>query len=77
MELHNGWVVKSLEDYEVKQQEQAELIEIKGRYAGRVIKGVVIPDVTLINGNYFIPSIDSTGTDNIAIEEIKHNNFLK
>lgn len=63
MELLKGWIVDSVSDYEKKQQELSNNYNIRGRYAGRLIDGQTLPDVSLKSGKYFIP--DKKGLDEI------------
>jgi len=63
MELLKGWIVDSVSDYEKKQQELSDRYNIRGRYAGRLIDGQTLPDVSLKSGKYFIP--DKNGLDEI------------
>ncbi|MDB4062260.1 hypothetical protein N9515_10055 [Vicingaceae bacterium] len=72
MELVNGWITPTLETYEAKQTELGLAYEINSpRYAGRVIDGVVVPDVELISGGYFMRDIRGLGIDNITFADIK------
>tara|TARA_R110001632_G_scaffold128920_1_gene243001 strand:+ start:652 stop:894 length:243 start_codon:yes stop_codon:yes gene_type:complete len=72
MELINGWIIPTLEAYETKQTELGLAYNINSsRYAGRLINGVVIPDIELIAGGYFIPDIKGLGPDNIRMADIK------
>jgi len=61
MESLKGWIVNSVLEYELKQQELIEKYNIVGRYAGRMVDGTTIPDVVLNSGKYFIP--DKNGVD--------------
>ena len=72
MELVNGWITPTLEAYEAKQTELGLAYSINSpRYAGRVINGVVVPDVELIAGGYFMRDIRGLGIDNITFADIK------
>jgi len=72
MELVNGWITPTLEAYEAKQTELGLAYSINSpRYAGRVINGVVVPDVELIEGGYFMRDIRGLGIDNITFADIK------
>lgn len=72
METTNGWITPTVEAYEEKQTELGLAYHINSpRYAGRVIGGVVVPDVELIAGGYFMRDIKGLGPDNITLEDIK------
>jgi hypothetical protein len=72
MDLINGWITPTAEAYELKQRELGLAYHINSpRYAGRVINGVVVPDVELIAGGYFMRDIKGLGPDNITLEDIK------
>ena len=72
MELINGWILPTVEAYEEKQTELGLAYKINSpRYAGRVINGVVVPDVELIAGGYFMKDIKGLGVDNINLADIK------
>tara|TARA_R110000772_G_scaffold268686_2_gene397466 strand:- start:11746 stop:11970 length:225 start_codon:yes stop_codon:yes gene_type:complete len=71
MGFHNGWVFNTIEQYELKQQEQSDLINEGIRYAGRVIDGITTPDVTLSNGMYFLPSLNREGDVEIEYTDIE------
>ena len=71
MELINGWITPTIEKYETKQTELGLAYYINSpRYAGRVINGVVVPDVELIAGGYFMRDIKGLGPDNITLADI-------
>ncbi len=71
MELVNGWITPNVEAYEEKQTELGLAYEINSlRYAGRIIDGVVVPDVELITGGYFMRDIRGLGPDNITLADI-------
>lgn len=74
MELHKGWIVDSTDDYENKQSELAINYSVNGRYAGQIIKGIIMPDVHLKNDKYFIP--DANGLDTITKEDIKQIDII-
>ena len=72
MNLINGWITPTIEAYEEKQTELGLAYNINSpRYAGRVIDGVVVPDVELIAGGYFMRDIKGLGVDNISLADIK------
>ena len=72
MELVNGWILPTVQAYEAKQTELGLDYNINSpRYAGRVINGVVVPDVELIAGGYFMRDIKGLGPDNITLADIK------
>tara|TARA_R110002153_G_scaffold22123_1_gene72887 strand:- start:264 stop:494 length:231 start_codon:yes stop_codon:yes gene_type:complete len=72
MDLINGWITPTLEAYEEKQTELGLAYNINSpRYAGRLINGVVVPDVELIAGGYFMRDIRGLGIDNITFADIK------
>ena len=72
MELVNGWILPTVQAYEAKQIELGLAYNINStRYAGRVINGVVVPDVELIAGGYFMRDIEGLGPDNITLADIK------
>ena len=77
MELVNGWILPTVQAYEEKQTELGLDYNINStRYAGRVINGVVVPDVELIIGGYFMKDIKGLGKDNITLAEIKESEKL-
>ena len=72
MDTINGWITPTLEAYEAKQTELGLAYHINSpRYAGRVIGGVVVPDVELIAGGYFMRDIKGLGPDNITTADVK------
>tara|TARA_R110000803_G_scaffold176206_1_gene238692 strand:+ start:232 stop:480 length:249 start_codon:yes stop_codon:yes gene_type:complete len=72
MELINGWVLPTLEAYEAKQLELGLAYNINSlRYAGRIIEGIITPDIELMSGGFFIKDIEGLGLDNINLEDIK------
>ncbi len=72
MGLVNGWITTTVELYEAKQTELGLDYQINSpRYAGRVIGGVVVPDIELVAGGYFMRDIRGLGPDNITIADIK------
>lgn len=72
METINGWITPTVEAYEAKQTELGLAYHINSpRYAGRVIDGVVMPDVELVAGGYFMRDIKGLGPDNITMADIK------
>ena len=77
MELVNGWITPTVEAYEEKQTGLGLASEINSlRYAGRVIDGVVVPDVELITGGYFMRDIRGLGPDNITLADIKQEEII-
>jgi|TARA_R110002124_G_scaffold55970_1_gene158403 hypothetical protein len=71
METINGWITPTVEAYESKQTELGLAYHINSpRYAGRVTDGVVIPDVDLVAGGYFMRDIKGLGPDNITMADI-------
>ena len=68
MEFHKGWIVDTVEDYEIKQHSLTAKYGINGRYSGRIIQGTTKPDVVLKSGKYFIP--DKNGIDAIIRADI-------
>ncbi len=72
MGLINGWITPTIEKYETKQTELGLAYNINSpRYAGRVINEVIVPDVELIEGGYFMKDIKGLGPDNITLNQIK------
>ncbi len=72
MELVNGWITLTVEAYEAKQTELGLAYNINSpRYAGRVINGVVIPDIELLSGGYFMRDINKMGENYIMRSDIK------
>ena len=77
MGIINGWITPTLEEYEAKQTELGLAYEINSpRYAGRVIDGVVVPDVELIAGGYFMRDIRGLGPDNITLDDILQEEII-
>jgi len=77
MDLINGWITPTLETYEAKQTELGLAYSINSpRYAGRVVNGVVVPDVELIAGGYFMRDIRGLGIDNITFADIKQEEII-
>ena len=71
MDTINGWITSTVELYEAKQTELGLAYGINSpRYAGRVIDGVVVPDVELTAGGYFMRDIRGLGPDNITLADI-------
>lgn len=52
-----GHIIETIEAYEAKQQEIADRLGIKERYAGRPNN----PDIKMLDGRYFLP--DELGLD--------------
>jgi hypothetical protein len=72
MELVNGWITPTVELYEEKQTELGLAYNINmPRYAGRIVNGVVFPDVELIAGGYFMRDIRGLGPVYITEADIK------
>lgn len=72
MELVNGWITPTVELYEEKQTELGLAYNINmPRYAGRIVNGVVFPDVELITGGYFMRDIRGLGPVYITEADIK------
>ena len=72
MALINGWITPTLEDYEAKQRELGLAYNISSnRYAGRLINGVVVPDIELLSGGYFMEDIKGLGANYIMLSDIK------
>jgi len=66
-----GYIVDTIEDYEIKQAEIANIIGLAQgvRYAGRIDdKGNVIADIVLIDGRFAIPY--EQGTDTIKKSQL-------
>jgi hypothetical protein len=77
METINGWITPTMEAYESKQTELGLAYHINSpRYAGRVIDGVVVPDVELIAGGYFMRDIRGLGPDNITLDDILQDEII-
>jgi len=72
MEKYNGWITPTIELYEDKQTQLGSFYSINmPRYAGRIINEVVVPDVELIAGGYFMRDIRGRGPDNITEADVK------
>tara|TARA_R110000772_G_scaffold161680_1_gene272802 strand:+ start:162 stop:422 length:261 start_codon:yes stop_codon:yes gene_type:complete len=82
METIKGYIVSTIQEYEVKQNEialsmgivkQNEIALSMGitnqRYAGRFVDGVTFPDIQLNDNSYFIPYEE--GVDSISKSDIK------
>jgi len=77
-----GFILNTIEEYEAKQSELAisENVDFnldeegnqldRKRYAGRLEKGVTIPDITLKDGTFFIPF--DGGIDTIELTDLNN-----